>query len=156
MLNQTEKGLRCSADALVELLFLSEDDALCCGSYSVPLTYELVPPEKCECTCSCRITGDVLAVPVTGGIEVRMDVEFTWMTTQTEQKYCVREVKMNSNPGKTHTQPSVIIRLSGADETLWDIAKSCRSTVEDICAANGLSSVHIDCGTMLIIPSKRT
>jgi hypothetical protein len=151
-----EKVVQYEADVAVELLFLSEDDALCCGSYNVPISFVPELPDNCTCTCGCSLVGDVLAVPVTGGIEVRLDIEFSWAVAQIEQKYCVHGAKKCPGEGRGEVQPSVIIRLSAHNETLWDIAKSCRATVGDICAANELTSEYLNTGTMLIIPTKRS
>jgi hypothetical protein len=49
-------------------------------------------------------------------------------------------------------RPSVIIRAAGEQETLWSIAKACRSTEEAILQANHLTEEDAIGGRMLLIP----
>ena len=68
---------------------------------------------------------------------------------------CVTDVK----PGavqESGPRPSVVIRRMERGEALWDIAKSCGSTVADICSANTLPGEDADAGTLLLIPARRT
>ena len=136
-------------------MYLSEDDALCGVSYSLPVACDIEVPQGYSCSCTCLPIGDVLAVPVTGGIEVRLEVDFDWFMAKNESKPCVALARKGTVE-VSETQPtSVMIRMVSKVETLWDIAKSCRSTIQDIFTANGLSSEYADWGTMLLIPTKR-
>ncbi len=152
---RSDNGTQYSTEAVVDLLYLSEDDALCGVSYALPLSCDVEVPQDCSCTCSCKPAGDVLAVPVTGGIEVRLEADFDWLMTKMESKPCVSSVKKGNAEISAVPQPSVMIRMVSQGETLWDIAKACRATVQDICMANELSSEHVAWGTMLLIPTKR-
>ena len=152
---KTDTGMQYSADALVDILYVSEDDALCGVNYTLSVTCDLEVPKDCSCACTCRPAGEVLAVPVTGGMEVRLEADFDWIMTKTESKPCVSSVKKGAVEPSEGQQPSVMIRMVSGGETLWDVAKSCRSTVLDICTANGLSSESVEWGTMLLIPTKR-
>lgn len=144
-----------STDAAVDLLYLSEDDALCGVSYTLPIACDIEVPQDCTCSCVCRPMGEVLAVPVTGGVEVRLEADFDWLLTKNESKPCVSSVKKGAAVVSDTQPPSVMIRMVSKGETLWDVAKSCRSTIQDICTANELSSECADWGTMLLIPTKR-
>lgn len=148
-------GALYSTEAAVDILYLSEDDALCGVSYTVPLSCEIDVAPGYTCSCQCRPVGEAIAVPVTGGIEVRLEGEFSWMLTRVEAKPCVTSVKKSSVDLRAELRPSVIIRMVGKNETLWDIAKACGSTIQDICTANMLSSETAECGAMLLIPVNR-
>lgn len=150
---KTDTGMQYSADALVDILYVSEDDALCGVNYTLPVACDIEVPKDCACTCN--PVGEVVAVPVTGGMEVRMEVDFDWIRTKTESNPCVYSVKKGTAENSKAPQPSVMIRMVAGGETLWDIAKACRSTVRDICMANDLSSESAERGSMLLIPTKR-
>lgn len=152
---KTDHAVQYSTDAEVSLLYLSEDDALCGVSYSLPVACDIEVPQGYSCSCTCLPIGDVLAVPVTGGIEVRLEVDFDWFMAKNESKPCVALARKGTVEVSEIQPPSVMIRMVSKGETLWDIAKSCRSTIQDICTANGLSSEYADWGTMLLIPTKR-
>ena len=150
-----EGGMEFTAQVNAAILYLSEDDALCGVETDIPVTCRVDVPEGCQCACRCRTVGEATAVPVTGGLEVRFEAEFTWTVTREEQAACVSDVK----PGAVESmgpRPSVVIRRVERGEALWDIAKSCGSTVGDICSANGLPGEEAEVGTLLLIPARRS
>ncbi len=150
-----EGGMEFTAQVKVAVLYLSEDDALCGVETDVPVTCRVELPEGCDCSCRCRPVGEATAVPVTGGLEVRFEAEFTWTLTKEEQMNCVAEVKP-SNVQDIGVRPSVVIRRVERGEALWDIAKACGSTVSDICSANDLPADEAAVGALLLIPTRRT
>lgn len=149
-----EGGMEFTAQMNASVLYLSEDDALCGVETEIPVSCRVDVPEGCECACRCRPVGECTAVPVTGGLEVRFEAEFAWTVMKEEQAACVTGVK----PGEerdTGPRPSVVIRRVERGEALWDIAKSCGSTVEDIRCANTLPGEEAAVGTLLLIPARR-
>lgn len=150
-----EGGMEFTAQVNASALYLSEDDALCGVETDIPVTCRVDLPEGCECTCRCRTVGEATAVPVTGGLEVRFEAEFTWAITREEQAACVTDVK----PGTVENagpRPSVVIRRVARGEALWDIAKACGSTVDDIRCANTLPGEEAEAGALLLIPARRS
>ncbi len=149
-----EGGMEFTAQVNASVLYLSEDDALCGVETEIPVSCRVDVPEGCQCACRCRPVGECTAVPVTGGLEVRFEAEFAWTVTKEEQVSCVSDVK----PGTvqdTGPRPSVVIRRVERGEALWDIAKSCGSTVDDIRSANTLPGDEAAMGTLLLIPARR-
>lgn len=149
-----EGGMEFTAQVSASILYLSEDDALCGVEADIPVACRVDVPAGCECACRCRPVGECTAVPVTGGLEVRFEAEFSWSITREEQAACVTGVK----PGEardTGPRPSVVIRRMERGESLWDIAKSCGSTVDDIRCANTLPGEEAAAGTLLLIPARR-
>ena len=149
-----DSGMEFSAQASATILYLSEDGALCGADVEIPVSCRAEVPAGCACSCICRPVGEASAVPVTGGLEVRFEVEFAWTALREEQVNCVTELKPSAvqEPG---ARPSVVIRRVERGEALWDIAKACSSTVEDICGANGLTAGEAAEGTLLLIPARR-
>ena len=149
-----EGGMEFTAQAAASILYLSEDGALCGVDVEIPVSCRTEVPEGCTCSCTCRPMGEAAAVPVTGGVEVRFEAEFSWITMREEQVNCVTELKPSAAQ-ESGTRPSVVIRRVERGEALWDIAKACASTVEDICGANGLTAGEAAEGTLLLIPARR-
>ena len=147
-------GMEFTAQTIASVLYLSEDDALCSVDVEIPITCRAELPVGGSCFCICRPIGEVTAVPVTGGLEVRFEAEFAWTAMREEQVSCVTELKP-STVQADGPRPSVIIRRVERGEGLWDIAKSCGSTVADICSANGLPAGEAPMGALLLIPAKR-
>lgn len=149
-----EGGMEFTAQVAASVLYLSEDDALCGVETDIPVTCRVEVPEGCACACRCRPVGESTAVPVTGGLEVRFEAEFTWTTTREEQVSVVSGVQPSAVED-AGPRPSVVIRRVERGESLWDIAKSCGSTTDDIRAANSLPGEEAAVGTLLLIPSRR-
>ena len=147
-------GVEFTAQATAAVLYLSEDGALCGVDVDIPVTCRTELPADCTCSCTCRPMGEAAAVPVTGGLEVRFEVEFSWTILREEQVNCVTELKPSAIQ-ESGARPSVVIRRVERGEALWDIAKACGSTVEDICGANGLTAGEAAEGALLLIPAKR-
>ncbi len=149
-----EGGAEYTAQVEASVLYLSEDDALCASTVTIPVTGRAELPQGAECTCRCRAVGETTAVPVTGGIEVRCEVEFAFSAVRSEQVWAVSELRPGTAPADVQ-RPSVVIRRMGAGETLWDAAKACGSAVADIRAANDLPDQEGAEGALLLIPTRR-
>lgn len=151
----TEDHGNCNAQFNVDILYLSEDDALCSVNCTAETVCEVSDADQCTRRWNCRPVGEASAVAVTGGLEVRFDAEFGWIQTKNEECSIVCAVNQD-NKSDRKPRPSVVIRRVTQNETLWDVAKTCGATVQDICQANGLTSETISGNTMLLIPSKRS
>lgn len=150
-----DSGMVVTANTTVCVLFLSEDDALCAASFPVEAEAALPVNGETELFFSCLGSGELTAAPVTGGLEVRFTVEFPYLAL--ERTRCgaltgLRPLPVEEGSGP---KPSVILRVVGEKEALWDIAKACSATVEDIMTANQLESESAPAGMLLLIPKQR-
>jgi len=84
------------------------------------------------------------------GAELRGDLRLRELTDTLSTVAVVAGMEMGEPEKKDPNRPSLILRRLG-EESLWDVAKSCRTTVEAICTANNLTD---ECASdkMLIIP----
>ena len=152
---QKSDHLEFRTDAAIDILYLSEDDALCCVSYKIPSECSESAAADEDISCWCRPVGEAVAVPVTGGFEVRAELEYCWRAVKFTPVPHITAAEIRSQKVSETQRPSVVIRMVGNDESLWEVAKSCSSTIDDICAVNGLSSDVVPVGTVLLIPAKR-
>lgn len=150
-----EHGRELTAQLAVHLLYISEDNALCSISDSIVAVCGADLPDGCHRRFRCRPVGEVTAVPVTGGIELRYELEFCWTTVEEKTILCVSSVKKGAPYTGECSRPSLVIRRVDQGEELWDIAKACGSTIQDICVANELPTEAVSQGTLLLIPTKR-
>jgi len=147
-----ESACTLTAKTNVRVLYLSEDDSLCAAAFSVPASCEVPAVEEGRYTCRCIPIGEVTATPVTGGLEVRFEAEFPYLITKREEASFVCSVTPGEEDEGGGERPSVVIRVVGEGERLWDIAKCCGSTMADIQAANAMESAEAPCGALLLIP----
>ena len=144
-----------TAKTYADVLFHSEEGGLCAVSYTVPVSCELPIPQQGRCAVQCQLVGEPSATPVTGGLEVRFEAEFSYLITRGEQAWHVSAVRPGQPAQVPCERPSVVIRMVGPGERLWDIAKCCASTVANIQAANAMEGTQAPAGTLLLIPKCR-
>lgn len=141
-----------TARAYANVLYLSEDGGLCAASYTIPASCEIPMPQESQCLCRCRPAGEVSATPVTGGLEIRFEAEFSYLITRSEETGAICAVRPGQAEEQAGPRPSVVVRMVGEGERLWDIAKCCGSTVAGIQTANGMTAEEVPSGTVLLVP----
>ena len=145
-----------AADAFVTVLYLDENEQVQCVKKSLTAACRVNCSEAAKCTCRCSAPGEVFAAPAAGGVEVRFQTEFHCMLTVKSVVPCVCSAQFGEARGSGETaRPSVVLRLAGPGEGLWDIAKSYGTTIEQIVQANELDSEETPLGKMLLIPRVR-
>lgn len=112
-------------------------------------------PQNCYVNCQCLSSGDLFAAPCIGGIEVRLNVEFHILASPLIRTSVVRQARLGEGRCSDGIRPSVILRLPEQGEDLWDIAKSCGTTMSRIIQANELTNEEIPQQKMLLIPNAR-
>lgn len=148
--------LTLEAEIVVTAMYRKEDGETDCVTqrFQVPCTLDL--PAGCGCMCRCRCPEPVFATPTTGGIEVRLPVEFRYIALKGEQIAGVSVARMDTDaPRDNGKQPSIVLRMVGQGERLWDIAKCYGTTAAEICRANALEEGGVPDGQLLLIPRKR-
>ena len=150
-----EHGNELAAQIQVHMLYLDEEGELRGATDSVLVTCPYQIPEGCQRKVHCRAVGDLTAAAVSGGIDLRFELEFRWLTTKEEELLCVSSVASTGAYEGPCSRPSLVIRRVDAGEQLWDVAKACGATIQDICTANELASETVPEGMILLIPTKR-
>ena len=91
---------------------------------------------------------------VGSGYEVRVPVTFRLQHTGEDDLTAVVSAQVIGKIDRTAT-PSLILRRKGAGETLWDLAKQCRTEEQAILDANGLTQAGDISDQLLLIPKVR-
>lgn len=84
------------------------------------------------------------------GLEVKLDCVIQTKTVARDGMAMICGMEMGEPVRKDPSRPSLILRRAG-EESLWELAKSCRSTVDAIRSANALSGEPVD-DRILLIP----
>lgn len=149
-------GLHLDAEAWTTVLFLDEENQLNCARKMIPVHCVLPVPEHIKCICRCSVPGDVYASPSASGLELRFSMEFQSLITQSIEMPAVSRASLGAERNRDGSaRPSIVLRMMGEQESLWDIAKWYGTTTERILQANELSEGTIPNGKMLLIPSIR-
>ncbi len=145
-----------TADAAVTVVFTGEEGGVSSVTRSIPVSCPVELPEGCLCTCTCTCPEPVFATTTTGGIEVRFPLDFRFLALSVGRVAGVSAVRVEeAAAGSGENQPSIVLRMVGRQERLWDIAKAYRTTAEEIRRANGLEEEGAPQGQLLLIPRKR-
>ncbi len=100
--------------------------------------------------------GDIAANINANGVELRFPADFTILSAASASCLCLTALSVEETGAATGDAPSLVLRSLGEGETLWDVAKQYRTTIEEILSANELSgSTAVEAGEMLLIPRKR-
>ena len=143
------------AEAAVCALYLDEAGT----PLSLQRRLEVTTPVSNECDARVDIenvcAGDIAANIGVNGIELRFLAEFTITSMETVACACLDS--LSAEPAERDVNaPSLVLRALTEGETLWDIAKQYKTTVEEILAANELTeSSLLESGRMLLIPQGR-
>lgn len=145
-----------TAENTVTVLYRSEDGSLGTVTRSLPASCPVDLPADCVCSCQCVSGGERYATPAGDGIEVRYPLDFRYLALIPRHTSGVERLQLDeSAPRDTARQPSIVLRMVGDGERLWDIAKAYGTTMDDIVQANALAEESLPAGELLLIPKKR-
>lgn len=147
--------LTLTAQGIISALYLDEDRQPRCVKKEIEVTTRVAALSGQEFFCHCICSGELFAAPCAGGIEVRMGIEFQIFRCTPTSYQVVSQAAQLDPRSCDAPRPSVILRLPESGERLWDIAKACGTTKEQIMQANELTDEEIPPHTMLLIPSVR-
>lgn len=144
-----------TAQVEVQVLYMDEGESLFAVRYPMTVPCALDIPEGCRCFCQCEGVGDLYASPAPGGIEVRFALDFRYCAVTRGQIIALSDLYPGQAPENTGEQPSLVLRMLGQGERLWDVAKTYGTTIADIISANELESETAAEGRLLLIPRGR-
>lgn len=142
--------VRVDAGANVTLLTLDENGQLQCASAQVQAQCATTLAQHCDATADCAPGGEVYCVPGGEGAEARFGVDITITSAASCQALMVTGAELHENADEPE-RPSVIVRAVEDGQTLWSIAKACRTSVSAVQSANALDDDPPE-GTLLLIP----
>lgn len=147
---QEQDSLSVSTEAQLLVLYWDDEGRLQSVARRVNVECRTALAAGCACRPEVELAGDVSCVPAADGVELRFGVNFLLPSYAQADAGSVERCEMTPWPD-TGRQPSVIVRTVGEGESLWIIARSCRSSVEAIRAANALEGEPA-AGVLLLIP----
>lgn len=143
--------------ATIRALYLDEGGVPLVAERSVDVSCQLELPEDCRISARAVCPEEIQGTLGDRGIEVRFPVEFRVEAAVRVKRVCVNTVKVDTDtPRDLSGAPSLVLRCLGCQESPWDLAKACNTTIPVILAANQLESeADIPRDQLLLIPRKR-
>jgi len=154
---QSREGDRLTLKAQCEVwvLYLGEDGEPYGERHGLEVACPMELGEGLDCLCRCEGVGDIYATPAAMGLEARFALDFRYLTFRREEISSVSSLTPGQAPEETGERPSLVLRALERGERLWDVAKSCGTTVADIMGCNELEEESQAAGRLLLIPRKR-
>ena len=140
----------------VRALYLDEGGVPLVVERSFDITSQLELPEDCKVSASAVCPEEIQGSLGDRGIEVRFPVDFRAEAVSQLKKICISSAKLDTESTKEMVgAPSLVLRCLGKQESAWDLAKKCNTTIAMILAANQLEDGEIPREKLLLIPRKR-
>lgn len=148
-------GLRTAAD--VRILYRDEGGVPLVAERRMEISCAAAVPEDCAVTAWAVCPEEPQGSIGERGIEVRFPVDFCMEAVRQTRTLCVASARLDTDtPKDCAACPSLVLRRMGGDETAWDLAKACNSTISAILAANGIAEeADIPRETLILIPRQR-
>lgn len=148
---QEQDRLTVAVEAQLTLLYLDGDGQLQTVARRASVECQTELAAGCVCRPAAQLTGAVGCVPAADGVELRFAVDFLLLSYAQQDVSSVAACELAPLPEGAR-QPSLIVRTAREGESLWSIAKACRSSVAAISEANGLDAGDPRPGALLLIP----
>jgi len=154
----SREGDHVSANAQVQVNVVYLDDAEQMQSIHHTFQINCKMDSTCvgRCQCWCPVPQELFVSPTAGGMEVRFTLEVNCLVMEELPINMVASASVGEARERGEGEsPSMILRLAIPGESLWDIAKSYATTMEEIVQANDLEHDELPYGKMLLIPRTR-
>ena len=154
-LTMQEGSAQVRANAVIKVLYLDEGGVPFSAERRCDISSKCDLPENCTATLESVCCGELHAIPMHGGIELRFSVLFN-LSTECRCRYMtLKSLQAQERSEKTEKMPSLIVKPVKRGQKLWDLAKEYRTTVANISAANDLEGEILSNDEVLLIPRKR-
>ena len=134
------------------VLYLDNDGRLQSRTLRPTVCMETQIAENVRCSVTQVSSGELFCTAGNGGISIRVPVR---VSVDSYAEHAIRAVsgaEVTPSADPAGRRPAVLLRLTDKEESIWEVAKCCRTSTQLIAEANDLSGSSIPAGTLLLIP----
>lgn len=141
-----------------DVIYKSNNEKLCLGKIEGEIAFNsMIEIPKAEESMTCKIKFNLENIQGTieaNTIAVKAVLDLNAKVYYSEEKEYVKGILENEEE-KISKNASIIIYIAQPGDTMWNLAKKYRTSIIDICKANGLETENeIKAGEKLIIPGR--
>lgn len=133
------------------IIYLDKDGELQGKEARSEIVTETAAAESAVCRAEASVPDQPISLASYDTVTLRVTAQMQLQSDMGSLMKTLKTAKLVQQEEKAAFRPSLIAKRV-TDASVWEIAKSCRSTVEAICEANGLSSGTAQEGAILLIP----
>lgn len=134
------------------LLYYDADGALQGRTLRLSAAMETALSPDSGCNAVPISSGELYCAASSEGIEVRCPVSAELEFFAKEALHAVSGGEIHEGEPSAQRRPAVLLRRTEQTQEVWEIAKSCRTSVEAVMSANGLQTPSVPADTLLLIP----
>jgi len=150
--SRMDDGVELIVPMHAQMLYYDRGGALRGAAFRTEFREQMALSPQADCSAAAAISGDVTAIPTTGGVEFRYPLLLEVECCANQEYRHLAGGELREGERRPAEKPAVIIRRTCGGEQLWDIAKANGTTVERIRSANHLDS-ETTAGGLLLIPT---
>lgn len=151
VVRREESSARLIMPVHANVIYLDKDGAVQSKEAKGEITYDDPLAPDAGCAALGAVYGQPVSLASYDTVTLRMTAHFCIDSYMGSRLRTVHGAVIEPEEKRKTARPSLIARKAGG-EAVWDIAKSCGSTVEAICEANGLTAGVVQEGAILLIP----
>lgn len=143
--------IRVSVPAMIYLL-TNEQGRLQQKKVRDEAVQEFVLADHCVCHAEATPSGELYTTLIGDTAEVRCGIQISTECCAESSMRAIMGATINEEAESGDHRSMIIVRTVPADTLLWDLAKTYRTTEQEIMSANNLNTDHITDDTMIIVP----
>lgn len=134
------------------VLYVDEDGQLQGQTLRPVARFSLAMEEKVGCERATLTLGEVQCTAQQGALCLRVPVELCLNSVAQQELRTLRAAEISPQENRGQRRPSVILRRTEREESVWEIAKALQTPVQGIVEANALTDGLVPEETLLLIP----
>ena len=151
-LERTADGVIVHVPLRADTVYTDADGAVQSESFRTEVSCKTALDEDCACEAVFQLQPEGYAAAGSGAVELRYDAVFQLQSFAKQKLQNLVGGTLDLTRQPRAERASVVIRRTGAQQPLWDLAKRYKTTAQAIQTANHLTQPEADAGQLLLIP----
>ena len=151
-LERTADGVIVHVPLRADTVYTDADGAVQSESFRTEVSCKTALDEDCACEAVFQLQPEGYAAAGSGAVELRYDAVFQLQSFAKQKLQNLVGGTLDLTRQPRAERAAVVIRRTGAQQPLWDLAKRYKTTAQAIQTANHLTQPEVEAGRLLLIP----
>ena len=151
-LERTADGVIVHVPLRADTVYTDADGEVQSESFRTEVSCKTALDEDCACEAVFQLQPEGYAAAGSGAVELRYDAVFQLQSFAKQKLQNLVGGTLDLTRQPRAERAAVVIRRTGAQQPLWDLAKRYKTTAQAIQTANHLTQPEVEAGRLLLIP----